>query len=136
MDRRAFLKSLLGATAVAALPTIAVAEFCEETTNILDCGDFIIDLDTQIITVKPGVMGVDLMDMYRKLRSVWSKNDNVPKYLPVHSTDESLELINSWTPSPDSTDVIREGGWLKSNDHVLILEDDLKTGGADTPYKR
>ncbi len=116
MDRRTFLKGLLGAAAIAAIPAPILADFYEEKTNILDCGGFIIDLDTHIITVKPGnPNGVSLIDMYKKLKSVWYHNGEARKhYFPlVPHTKEHMETQGGWKLSSRlDKEVIKNGGWL------------------------
>lgn len=106
MNRRDFLINMLGATAVASLPTATLTPFLKgETHTIQWIDDWLINYTTKTIEYvgKPNPNGVTQMELYRLLKDQWKE------------AEDCAIIINNgdYTCSDEDKNIIRSGGWIE-----------------------
>jgi len=77
MKRREFLKTLLGATVLASIPTAVLTAFELGHTDVITYNGLIIDWNTKTIKVIPteeNKNGINIYDIYATLANLWKES--------------------------------------------------------------
>lgn len=123
MNRRKFIKRLIGVTAFTAIPKEVVALI--DTAKFTNCGNVTFHWDTQTISINDSEnhkKGVSLIDLYTYLKKQWRDDEEFRKYhFPIQAIDrKNFSMEGGWKLSNDSLCHLRNG--------TIINGDEIYTG--------
>ena len=112
MNRRQFLRGLIGAAGMAAVPASIIDPFLSGETDVIKHEGIIIDYATKTIKLVEGnPSGVTMLDLWKFLKKEWEKEDKEQTMFPIRS----VERVSGWRTDKDARKIIRLGGWEYGN---------------------